>query len=94
MDLSIKEQRNNKIGIVDNPNQLPITHREKEVLFHVALGKTNRTIADELFLSPQTVRNHIAHIFNKLRISNRSQATVIAIYSGLVSAQDFFVGNL
>lgn len=65
--------------------ELPITNREKEILVQLAWGKTNRQISKELTLSPSTVRNHISSIFTKLRISNRSQATAIAIYSGLVS---------
>lgn len=63
---------------------LPITNREKEVLTHLAKGNTNKGISKVLRLSPSTVRNHISNIFLKLKISNRSQATVIAIYAGLL----------
>lgn len=64
--------------------ELPITKREKEILVHLAQGKTNKEISDDLVLSTSTVRNHISSIFTKLNISNRSQATAIAIYSGLL----------
>ena len=62
-----------------------ITDREKEVLSYLAQGKTNKEISKQLTLSPSTVRNHISNIFTKLKISNRSQATAIAIYAGLVN---------
>lgn len=65
--------------------ELPLTNREKEILVQLACGKTNREISKDLILSTSTVRNHISSIFTKLRISNRSQATAIAIYSGLVN---------
>lgn len=64
---------------------LPITEREKEVLIHLAQGKKNKEISEELVVSPFTIRNHISSIFTKLRISNRSQATAVAIYSGLLN---------
>ena len=72
-------------GFVNRITELPITIREREILLHLAQGKTNKEISKDLFLSPSTVRNHISNIFTKLKISNRSQATRIAIYSGLLS---------
>lgn len=74
--------------------ELPITNREKEILVQIAQGKTNRQISQELLLSTSTVRNHISSIFNKLRISNRTQATVVAIYSGLLNLQQINLGHL
>lgn len=72
------------IGFVNRLTELPITNREKEVLVSLAQGMTNKEISRHLTLSPSTVRNHISSIFAKLKISNRSQATAIAIYSGLL----------
>lgn len=74
--------------------ELPVTNREKEILTQIAQGKTNRQISQELLLSQSTVRNHISSIFNKLRISNRTQATVVAIYSGLLNLQQTNLGHL
>lgn len=71
------------LGFVNRLTELPITNREKEVLVSLAQGMTNKEISKHLILSPSTVRNHISSIFAKLKISNRSQATAIAIYSGL-----------
>jgi DNA-binding NarL/FixJ family response regulator len=81
-------------GIFDNNfvarlYDLPLTNREKEVMVHLAKGKTNKEISKDLLLSPSTIRNHISNIFTKLKISNRSQATAIAIYSGLLTPESF-----
>ena len=50
----------------------------------LARGKPNAEIARVLYLSPNTVRNHISNILSKLQISNRTEATAYAIRSGLV----------
>jgi DNA-binding NarL/FixJ family response regulator len=61
-----------------------LSERELEVLELLARGKPNAEIARELFLSPNTVRNHISNILAKLQIANRTEATAYAIRSGLV----------
>jgi len=61
-----------------------LTTREVEVLKLVAHGKENSAIAQELYISPKTVKNHIASILEKLAIENRIQAAVVAVKSGLV----------
>ena len=55
-----------------------LTPREVEVLRLVATGKTNRAIADELFLSEKTVARHVSNIFTKIGVSSRSAATAYA----------------
>jgi DNA-binding NarL/FixJ family response regulator len=55
-----------------------LTAREVEVLRLVAAGKTNRAIADELFLSEKTVARHVSNIFTKLGLSSRAAATAYA----------------
>ena len=72
-------------GFVSRLVALPITSREKEILLHLAQGKTNKEISKDLILSPSTVRNHISSIFTKLKVSNRSQATRVAIYAGMLN---------
>ena len=88
----LTDRENNLIdlGFVNRLTELPITNREKEILVNLAQGQTNKEISQRLMLSPSTVRNHISNIFAKLNISNRSQATAIAIYAGLLnfSAED------
>lgn len=55
-----------------------LTGRELEVLRQVATGKTNRKIAEELFISDKTVARHIANIFAKIGVSSRAAATAYA----------------
>ena len=55
-----------------------LTAREVEVLALVATGKTNRAIADDLFISEKTVARHVSNIFIKLGLSSRSAATAYA----------------
>ena len=60
-----------------------LTNRELEVLSLVAAGKENSAIASELFLSPNTVKNHVAAILGKLEFDNRVQAATFAVRQGL-----------
>jgi DNA-binding CsgD family transcriptional regulator len=62
----------------------PLSPREAEVLVQLATGKTNRAIADELFLSEKTVARHVSNIFLKLGLSSRAEATAFAYRHGLV----------
>jgi len=60
-----------------------LSDRELEVLKLIANGKDNAQIAAELVISPKTVKNHISNILMKLQISNRIQAAVYAVRSGI-----------
>ena len=60
-----------------------LTDREVEVLRLIARGLSNTDIANQLFLSEGTVRNHVSSILSKLDVSDRTQAAVIAIQHGL-----------
>ena len=51
-----------------------LSPREKEVLNHLASGRTNKEIAINLFISEKTVKNHLRSIFKKLKVNNRFQA--------------------
>jgi DNA-binding NarL/FixJ family response regulator len=62
-----------------------LTEREIEVLHLIAKGLSNSDIAERLFLSEGTVRNHVSAILAKLGVSDRTQAAVIAIQHGLSS---------
>ncbi|MEZ4514246.1 MAG: response regulator transcription factor [Chloroflexota bacterium] len=56
-----------------------LTAQERQVLSLIANGKTNRSIAQELFLSEGTVRNYVSSILSKLGVSNRAEAAAFAI---------------
>jgi DNA-binding NarL/FixJ family response regulator len=60
-----------------------LSAREREVLDHIAAGSTNTEIANRLFLSPKTIRNHVSSIFTKLRVADRAHAIVRARAAGL-----------
>ena len=61
-----------------------LTGRETEVLTHMARGLSNAEIAETLFLSEATVRTHVSHVFEKLRVRDRVQAVVLAYETGIV----------
>lgn len=63
-----------------------LTEREREVLALLAQGATNRQIADELYLSFDTIKTHVRKVFAKLGVTNRTQAAIIARDHGLAIA--------
>ncbi|MFI0820963.1 response regulator [Streptomyces sp. NPDC021098] len=64
-----------------------LTEREREVMALAAHGKSNAEIADQLVLSPLTVRSHIQRAMTKLDVRDRAQLVVVAYQSGLVRAR-------
>jgi two-component system, NarL family, response regulator LiaR len=65
-----------------------LTEREMEVLKMVTKGLSNKDIAEGLCLSVRTVQGHLANIFNKLRVSSRTEAVVHALKEGWVTLDD------
>ena len=81
--LSFQEQAESR------PSRAPafpdgLTQREVEVLRLLHLGKSNREIAEELFISLSTVAHHVSSIFNKTGVSNRTEAATYAARQSLV----------
>jgi DNA-binding NarL/FixJ family response regulator len=64
---------------------IPLSPREMEVLKLLARGQSNQQIANDLFISMSTVKNHVHHIIEKLGASDRVQAVILAIEYGLIS---------
>ncbi len=62
----------------------PLTAREIEVLRELGTGASNRDIAKRLYISENTVRNHVRNILDKLHVSNRVEAATYAVREGLV----------
>jgi DNA-binding NarL/FixJ family response regulator len=60
-----------------------LTEREREVLQLIAQGYTNSAIAEQLTLSPKTVRNHVSNIFGKLQVAGRAEAIIRARDAGM-----------
>jgi DNA-binding NarL/FixJ family response regulator len=69
----------------DTAGALGLTHRELEVLRLLADGRTNRQIADELFITPKTASVHVSRILMKLGVSNRAAAADAAHRIGLAA---------
>ncbi len=65
-----------------------LTPRELEVLILIGHGLSNTELADELSLSPATVKTHVARIFSKLSLRDRAQAVVLAYETGIVAPGD------
>ena len=60
-----------------------LSDREREILSLIAQGRKNPEIAQELYLSPKTVRNHVSNILHKLQVADRTQAIIRAREAGL-----------
>jgi DNA-binding NarL/FixJ family response regulator len=65
-------------------NDYKLSDRELEILRQLVNGLDYKSIADKLFVSPHTVRNHIANIYNKLHVSSKVQAIKLATSNKLV----------
>lgn len=63
----------------------PLSQREREVLALMAAGSTNREIAERLYLSPHTIKEHTSSIYRKLEVRNRAAAVKRAQQIGLIS---------
>lgn len=61
-----------------------LSKREAEIVQYISKGRTNREVADALFISPFTVKRHIENIYEKLRARNRIQLLEIAKKKGLL----------
>jgi len=72
----------------DSTMAADLSDRELDVLKLLAQGLTNAEIAERLFLTRGTVRNYVSAILSKLDVEDRTQAAILAIRHGLLTAQD------
>lgn len=70
------------------PKKTPLSDREQEILKWVAGGRTNREIAEGLYISENTVKNHLKNILQKLHLENRVQLTGYAYEQGLIKREE------
>ena len=66
-----------------------LTEREEDVFRLLAQGKTDRKIAQQLSISERTVNKHVSNILGKLRLTNRTQAALYALRSGMVNGGEW-----
>ena len=71
----------------DNPDGERLTRREREVLELIAAGRSNKRIALELGIAEKTVKTHVGHLLAKLGVSDRTQAALLAVHSGLAGGR-------
>ncbi|MDF3141470.1 AAA family ATPase [Streptomyces sp. T21Q-yed] len=77
----------------DPADSLGLTTRERDVLRLVSNGRTNRQIAEELFISPKTASVHVSNILGKLGVSGRGEAAAVAHRMGLFPAETLTSGT-
>ena len=65
-----------------------LSEREQEVLRQLALGCSNREIAENLVVSPETVKTHVGNILAKLHLAHRTQVMIYALKRGIISLDD------
>ncbi|HVM12579.1 MAG TPA: response regulator transcription factor [Actinomycetota bacterium] len=73
-----------EVRLVERKPEAPLSRREIEILQKVAYGATTKEAADQLGISPHTVKTHLERIFEKLGANDRAQAVAIAIRRGIV----------
>ena len=61
-------------GSASGASSVNLTPREHEIVLHLAKGASNSAIAQALSISPTTVKNHLAHVYKKLGVTNRTEA--------------------
>ena len=69
--------------LAEHMGEETLTPRELDVLRHVANGNRNRDIAEQLFISEETVKVHVKHVMEKLGAADRTQAVAIAVRRGI-----------
>jgi DNA-binding NarL/FixJ family response regulator len=74
-------------GALNANGNVGLTEREMEVLSLVAQGLTNDQIAQQMHLSTRTVEAHLTHIYNKLNVSSRTEAALLAMRKGWLEGQ-------
>lgn len=79
-----EERRHGPASLLQHGRNERLTIRELEVLQLIAKGLSNQEIAQSLFLSEKTVKNHLTNIFRKIDVADRTQAVLFAIKNKIV----------
>lgn len=73
------------VASAEEPDDHGLTPKEKIILQHVAQGKSNLDIANEIFVTEQTVKFHLSNIYRKLGVANRTEATRFAFRNNMIN---------
>lgn len=79
--------RTDSPAAADQEQTISLTDRELEVLQLMVMGATNKEIGVQLHISLHTVKNHVHHILDKMKVSNRHEAAKVAVKRGLLSSR-------
>jgi DNA-binding NarL/FixJ family response regulator len=71
--LPVRAEQATHVGVQHALDRFGVTKRERQIVEKICLGKTNKQIADELFISLQTVKDHTHRIYSKIGINSRVQ---------------------
>ena len=85
---TVVQQARNSPRVREVPGIDELTERELEVLQHLAAGRSNAEIAEQLYLSEATVKTHLSRVLAKLGVRDRVQAVIAAFASGIAQATD------
>ena len=91
LDSNVTKQVMERLQVQAPGNEL--TEREREVLALVARGYTNKQIAEALYVTEKTARNHVSHILEKLGLARRSEAAAFAVEHKLVPPREQKAGR-
>ncbi|WNS76272.1 response regulator transcription factor [Bacillus sp. DTU_2020_1000418_1_SI_GHA_SEK_038] len=85
-EMRLKTSREESSSEASIPSSLDeLTGRELEVLSHLGQGLNNKEIADTLFITEGTVKNHVSNIIQKLELRDRTQAAIFAVRYGITT---------
>ncbi|AKJ10625.1 hypothetical protein ABB07_11560 [Streptomyces incarnatus] len=91
--LTLTRANGQALAAADPAAALGLTSRERDVLRLVSAGRTNRQIAEELFISPKTASVHVSNILSKLGVSGRGEAAAMAHRLGLFPSETLTAGT-
>ncbi|MDF3146176.1 response regulator transcription factor, partial [Streptomyces sp. T21Q-yed] len=80
--------RRGRLAETSTDRSSPLTAREQEVLLLLALGRSNRQIGEELYITGKTASVHVSNILAKLGAASRTEAVAIAYRQGLITREE------
>lgn len=75
-------------------NRTLLSNREVEVLAEITTGKSNKEIANGLFVTEKTVKFHLTNIYKKIHVKSRAEAIVKVLHKGLEKENQMFVDRI